>query len=353
MMAALEQAAKGIGLTRPNPPVGAVIVKNGRIIGRGWHRKAGRPHAEIEALESCGWKARGSTFYVTLEPCSTHGRTPPCTASIIKSGAVEVVYGVRDPNPDHAGGADAVLRKAGIRVRSGVCREEAEALIAAFASRIERNRPWVTLKLAMTLDGAIADRKGQSKWITGVQARKDVQALRRTADAVMVGAATVRHDDPSLMPRPAKGRKPWRVILDGETPLDPDYNVFTDSHTSRTILFTAHEKQVSRMPVEVVVLPAVREGLPLPKIMKELAARDIMHMVCEGGGRLAGNLVRKKLVDRFVLYYAPSILGGDAVPGFGGTGYLIDRKTRLEIEDVERLGDDLRIRARPASDQET
>ena len=327
MQRALALARRGEGLTRPNPPVGAVLVQNGKIIAEGFHKKAGAPHAEVNCLRQVeGRKSesqKSSTLYVTLEPCSTYGRTPPCTDMILSNGISRVVIGAKDPNPAHAGRGIRILRRAGVEVITGVCRAEAEALIAPFAKRILTGMPYVTLKLAATVDGRIADSSGKSKWITGPQARAKVQELRRSADAIMVGAGTVRSDDPSLLPRPARGRMPWRVIV-GST-LQANAKVLTDEASGQTLVMSGS----------------------LRKILCDLGKRGVMHVLCEGGGELAGSLVRAGLVDEFALFVAPSMLGGDGVPMFGSEGWPLTKMPLLSFQTLEKCGKDVFIRALP------
>lgn len=319
-------AGKGVGLTRPNPPVGAVVVKNGKRVGRGFHAKAGGPHAEVVALGEAGAKAMGGTLYVTLEPCCTHGRTPPCTEAIIRAGITRVVYGCVDPNPAHAGRADAVLKKAGIATTRGVLEAECAGLIRGFTMRMLKKRPYVTLKLACTLDGKIADAQGRSKWITGPAARAAVQSLRRAADAIMVGAETVRQDDPSLLPRPARGRKPYRVIVQGTTPLPAGAKVFTDKAAEQTLVF---------------------DGCAgLAKLMRDLARWDCLHVLCEGGGVLAGHLLKAGLVDEIWMFYAPKMLGAGARESVGGHGWLLSHAPSFKLVSAEVLGQDVLVRLR-------
>lgn len=328
MLRAIALARRGEGLTRPNPPVGAVLVLNGKIAAEGWHEKAGGPHAEVNCLEAWSSEHGGAeslaaaTLYVTLEPCSTHGRTPPCTDLILGEGIGRVVVSVKDLNPRHAGHGLEVLREAGIEVIAGVCGKEGRALIAPFEKFITTGMPYVTLKLASTLDGRIADRFGDSKWITGVDARERVQEMRRRADAVMVGAGTVRVDDPSLLPRPVEGRRPWRVVVGKNVPVDA--KVLTDEASDRTL---------------------VREG-SLKAILKELAeTHDVMHVLCEGGGQLAAGLVEEGLVDEFVFFIAPKLMGSDGLPNFGKAGGLIADAMKLKFTSVERIGEDVLLRA--------
>ncbi len=326
MMRAMELARLGEGMTRPNPPVGAVLVLEGHVVAEGWHREAGGDHAERDCLGKLPPIAASlinATLYVTLEPCSTHGRTPPCTDLILEKGIGRVVVSVEDLNPAHAGHGLAVLREAGVEVVSGVCEAEGQELIAPFEKFITAGMPYVTLKLASTLDGKIADSQGNSKWITGTASRERVQAMRRRADAIMVGAATVRADDPSLLPRPSEDRSPWRVIIGENIP--DTAKVLTDDAAKRTL---------------------VKSG-SLKTILKELAEQhDVMHVLCEGGGQLAAGLVEEGLVDEFALFIAPKLMGADGLPSFGKTGGLIAGIDNLSFLSVERVGNDVLIRAK-------
>ncbi len=332
MQRALALARRGQGLTRPNPPVGAVLVQGGEIIAEGWHKKAGGPHAEVNCLRQVkGLKPdrlESATLYVTLEPCSTHGRTPPCTDLIIERGIRRVVAACRDPNPAHAGRGFRRLRRAGVEVTTGVCRSEAERLIAPFARRMLCGMPYVTLKLGVTLDGRIADADGTSQWITGPQARKKVQELRRAADAVLVGAGTVRRDDPSLLPRPARGRAPWRAVVGSGIP--ENSKVLTDEAAGRTLLLNG----------------------PLEKALRDLAGeQQVMHVLCEGGGELAGSLIRAGLVDEFAVFMAPSLLGGTGFPMVGKKGWSLAEMPRLSFQALEKCGEDVFIRAVPVREK--
>lgn len=330
MSRALELARQGEGLTRPNPPVGAVLVHNGKIIAEGFHKKAGSDHAERVCLNKLKPKAqslKSATLYVSLEPCSTVGRTPACTDLIIERGIKRVVVGCKDPNPAHAGRGLRKLRRAGVDVVFGVCRKEAEELIAPFAKRLLTGLPFVTLKLGITLDGRIADSSGTSQWITGPQARKKVQALRRRADAVFVGAGTVRKDNPSLLPRPSKGRNPLRAVAGTKVPKKS--KILTDEAAGQTLLL---------------------DGSPRA-MLKELGKRDVMHVLCEGGGELAGSLIRAGLVDQFVLFMAPSLLGGSGFPMVGKKGWKLANMPRLRFQTLEACGEDLFILAEPMKEK--
>lgn len=324
MKRALALARRGEGLTRPNPPVGAVLVQGGVVRSEGWHHRAGTPHAEVNCLQSIrGEIGADAVLYVSLEPCSTTGRTPPCTDLILERGIRRVVVGCEDPNPAHAGRGLDKLRRAGVEVVCGICREEAQRLIAPFAKRMLSGLPYVTLKLGATLDGRIADASGTSQWITGPAAREQVQALRRTADAIAVGAQTARADDPSLLPRPANGRHPWRVVVGSGCP--PTARLLNDASAQQTLCLSS-----------------------LPDGLRRLAREcDVMHLLCEGGGELAGSLIRGGWVDEFVIFMAPSMLGGTGVPMFGRAGWPLAEMPRVVFQSVERCGDDVLIRAVP------
>ena len=353
MRRALALARRGEGHTRPNPPVGAVIVRRGAVIGEGYHHAAGQPHAEIEAIRACRQHPRGATLYVTLEPCSTAGCTPPCTDRILAEGFARVCVGCTDPNPKHAGRGIDILRQAGIPVDTGVCERDCRALIAPFARRITTALPWVTLKLALTLDGRLADRKGRSKWITGEPARAWVQQLRRRADAILVGAGTVMADDPELRCRLPRAGAAWRVIVDADGALSPDRRVLTDAWAARTIVAslpagTARLRRTlpTGSPVTLWTFRASRAGMLSPTaLLRRLAAeKAVMHVVCEGGGRLAGSLAKADCVDTYAFVYAPMILGdGAAVPSIEGTGWSLSRARRGRFADVRRLGNDLLV----------
>ncbi len=323
MQRALELARRGEGLTRPNPPVGAVLVEDGKIISEGFHEKAGGDHAERACLKSAIVNSQSSILYVSLEPCSTTGRTPPCTDLILERGIRRVVIGCEDPNPAHAGRGIYKLRDAGVEVTVGVCQKEAEALIAPFAKRMLTGLPYVTLKLGVTLDGRIADASGKSQWITGAEAREKVQELRRRSDAIMVGAGTVRADNPSLLPRPSKGRNPWRVVVGKNIPSES--KVLTDEASERTLVLEDS----------------------LEKILRDLAERDVMHVLCEGGGELTGSLIRAGLVDEFAIFMAPSLLGGTGFPMVGKKGWSLKAMPHLRFQTLEKCGNDVLITAVP------
>ncbi|TAN36963.1 MAG: bifunctional diaminohydroxyphosphoribosylaminopyrimidine deaminase/5-amino-6-(5-phosphoribosylamino)uracil reductase RibD [Verrucomicrobia bacterium] len=351
MRRALTLARRGEGLTRPNPPVGAVVVARGKKIGEGFHRFAGGPHAEVIALLAAGKKARGATLYVTLEPCSTWGRTPPCTDAILEAGVARVVVGATDPNPKHAGRGLDLLRRKGVQITTGVCRAAAEELIAPFTKQQRTGRPFVTLKLAQTLDGRIADTRGASRWITSPESRTVVQALRRRADAIMVGGETVRADNPRLLPQPDEGRCPLRVVVTASGKLPPRSRVLTDDHAGCTLVATtatgARRWARVKTAAKIWTLPARAGKIDLAVLLKKLGDCDCLHVLGEGGGKLAAELFRAKLVDELQLFIAPKLLGGDARPAIGAAGWLLKTAPALEIMDMRRVGPDILIQAKP------
>jgi len=329
MRLALRLASRGAGSTSPNPMVGALLVRRGRIIGRGWHHRAGLPHAEIEALQDAsrrGQSARGATLYVTLEPCSTHGRTPPCTEAIEAAGIKRVVVAATDPNPAHSGRAFRLLRRAGIEVVHGVIEREADALNEVFNHWITRRTPFVTVKSAMTLDGKIATAAGESKWITSEKARGRGMKWRAQSDAVLVGINTVLADDPRLTVRATNGRSPRRIILDthARTPLTA--KVVTDEFASLTTVVVgkkAPRRRVAALArhVNVLASPTKNGTIDLEWLLKQLGAQEVTSLLVEGGGEVNASFLLAGLVQRVEFFYAPKILGGrDARKGVAGAG---------------------------------
>ena len=307
----LELAEKGRGKTSPNPLVGAVIVKNGRIVGQGYHRKAGTPHAEINALSDAREKARGASLYVNLEPCCHYGRTRPCTGEIIKAGISEVIFSLRDPNPSVNGKGAAQLRRAGIRVRSGLLRKEAEQLNEVYLKYITTGRPFVILKTAQTLDGRIATGSGDSKWVTGEKARKLVHRLRAECDAVAVGAGTVRADNPSLTVRLVKGRNPYRLIVSSHLKFPRTVSLFNDNDDAKTIVATT-ASSAPRLEAKNLIIWEVRNGkggLSLEDLLDKAGRFGISSLLVEGGAGLATSFIKSGLVDKHYIFLAPKLIG--------------------------------------------
>ena len=356
MRRALALARLSEGYTRPNPPVGAVVVRGGRKLGEGRHCCAGCAHAEVEALNACREPVAGATLYVTLEPCCTHGRTPPCTDRILREGISRVVVGCHDENGCHCGRGLELLSKRGVEVVYGVCEAEAKELAAPFFKHVNTGLPFVTLKLALTLDGHIADRNSTSQWITGEAARAEVQRMRRRADAVMVGAGTVLVDNPSLLCRGGGGEKLMRVIVDGGGRTPAAARVLTDEAASRTIVATvraASREQVSAWTSHGASVwefaPDRQAHVPLKRLLKRLGDAGHMHVLCEGGGELAGALHDAGLVDEYCFFYAPAVLGDrKAVCAVEGAGCLLARMTRMRCVEVKRFGEDVMLRVRKA-----
>ena len=356
MRLALRLARRAWGRTSPNPMVGAVIVKNSAIIGRGWHRRAGGPHAEIEAIRDAqkgGHDLRGTTLVVTLEPCSTHGRTPPCTEAIIAAGIREVVVGTTDPNPKHAGRAFAILERAGISVTHGVLAAECAALNESFNHWIVHGTPFVTVKAAMSLDGKIATVAGESKWITGERARAYGMKLRAEADAVLVGVNTIVKDDPSLTVRLAGfADKPFhRVVLDpdGRTPLTA--RVLRDEQAGMTTIVVTKNAPARRMAAlrqraRVLVAPGQTGRIDLTWLCQTLGAENITSLLVEGGGETNAGWMPH--CQRIAFFYAPIILGGRGAPTAvaGAGGQSLDDRLALEDLQWRKLGSDLLLTAR-------
>lgn len=349
MQQALDLAAQGLGRTSPNPAVGAVIVRGGRIIGEGFHRRAGLPHAEIEALSRVEGSARGATLYVNLEPCAHHGRTPPCVEALIEAGLKRVVVGMVDPNPLVRGRGLRRLRQAGIAVETGVLKEKCERLNEDFALFIRTGRPMVSLKLAASLDGRIAAASGDARWISGATSRRLVHELRNLVDAVLVGAETVRADNPQLTCRIRGGRDPLRVILDGRLTIDPDARVCTQRSSARTMIVTTeenhnHEKKsvLEQRGVEVLCLPGEQGRVQVLSLLQELARRGVKHLLLEGGGEAAAAALRENVVDKVWFFYGPLLLGSEGRPMIGPLG--IDRVAaglKLHTIEVHKLNRDV------------
>jgi diaminohydroxyphosphoribosylaminopyrimidine deaminase/5-amino-6-(5-phosphoribosylamino)uracil reductase len=365
MRQALALARRGYGRTSPNPMVGALLVRKGMVIGRGWHRQAGGPHAEIEALHDAarrGCVARGATLYVTLEPCCTQGRTPPCTDAVIAAGIRRVVAATVDPNPRHAGRGLRLLARAGIQVTEPCLAERALRLNEAFNHWIVQGTPWVIVKAAMTLDGKIATAAGESKWITGEPARAWATRLRQGVDAILVGVKTVLADDPALFARPVRAGQPaallpqpWRVVLDTAARIPVSARLMTDPHAARTIVVVgrqAPQRRVEALQRRVAVWLAPRRAgrVDLAWVLRRLGAQEVTSLLVEGGGEVQAGFLEQHLAHRVAFFYAPKVLGGrrahKAVAGRGAQGWAeIPRLTDLEWR---RCGVDLLLWARVA-----
>ena len=357
MARALKLAARGLWTTSPNPRVGCVLVRDGQIVGEGWHEKAGEPHAEVHALRAAGEAARGATAYVTLEPCSHHGRTPPCADALISAGVARVVAAMQDPNPLIAGNGLARLRAAGIATDCGVLEGDARELNIGFVSRMTRGKPWVRLKTASTLDGVTALENGVSQWITGAAARRDGHRWRARACAVLSGIGTVIEDDPSLTVREVDTpRQPLRIIVDARLQLMPQAKLFADIERSPLLVVCASDDTPKAQALrdagaELLVLPNEGGKVDLPAMFQALGARGINEVHAESGHKLNGSLLREGCVDELLMYLAPTVLGrGMGLFNLGPFDSLAQR-IDVDIRDMRAVGKDWRLlaRLRPAS----
>ena len=350
---ALRLAERGLYTTTPNPRVGCVIVRDGTVVGEGWHERAGEPHAEIHALRAAGDRARGATVYVSLEPCCHHGRTPPCVDALIEAGVARTVAAMQDPNPRVAGAGLARLRAAGIETAAGVLEAEAREVNIGFVSRMMRGRPWVRMKIAASLDGKTALLNGRSQWITGADARRDGHRFRARACAVLTGFGTVRDDDPRLTVRDVDTpRQPLKIVVDSRLETPPDAKVLMGGNV---LVFAAIDDRARRLALEdrgaeVVLLPNAARKVDLDGMMRELGRRELNEVHVEAGFKLNGSLLTAGVVDELVLYLAPCLLG-DAARGLFDLPALDDLGERrvLAIRDVRHVGADLRMVARFAS----
>jgi len=349
MQLALQLAARGLGFVEPNPAVGAVIVKGGRIVGAGWHKKFGEPHAEINALTDCkkkGCNPKGATMYVTLEPCCHFGRTGPCTDALIKAKLKRIVVATIDPSRHANGKGIRQLRKAGIRVDVGICESEARVLNAPFMKFAKTAKPWVTIKWAQSADGFLA-RTDKKRWITGSKSRKDAHNLRRQADAILVGINTVLKDDPLLTPRPNYGKKPLRIVLDSRLRIPLNSKLLATAKnvpvlivSAPGVLKTKKAKQIIGRGAQLLGSPASRTNLRF--LLGELSKRGIRHLLVEGGPAVIGSFLKANLADEIIVYIAPEILGSkgaaDIEVGLKGTENL-----HLNFLNINRIGDDVKI----------
>jgi diaminohydroxyphosphoribosylaminopyrimidine deaminase/5-amino-6-(5-phosphoribosylamino)uracil reductase len=347
MASALQLAARGLETTTPNPRVGCVIVRDGRVVSEGWHERAGGPHAEAAALLAAGEAARGATVYITLEPCAHHGRTPPCAEALVKAGVARVVCAMSDPNPKVCGRGFALLEAHGVAWQSGLLEQDARELNIGFISRMTRGRPWVRLKAASTLDGKTALENGTSQWITGPAARRDGHRWRARACAVLTGFGTVRADDPQLTVRDVPcSRQPLRVVVDARLETPPNARILQGGN----VLIACAARDVARasaleqLGAEVVVLPNPAGKVDLSALLRELAARGINEVHAEAGFKLNGSLLREGCVDELLLYMAPMLVGDAAQGIFNLAPFTrLDQALRPRLHDVRHIGDDIRI----------
>jgi diaminohydroxyphosphoribosylaminopyrimidine deaminase/5-amino-6-(5-phosphoribosylamino)uracil reductase len=350
MTRALRLAGRALFTTAPNPRVGCVIVRDGEIVGEGFHVRAGEPHAEIIALQAAGARARGATVYVSLEPCSHHGRTPPCADALIVVGVGRVVAAMQDPNPRVAGRGLARLSAAGIQTECGLMEAEARELNIGFVSRMTRGRPWLRIKTAASLDGRTALANGESQWITGAAARRDGHRWRARSCGVMVGIGTLLADNPRLTVRDVEtSRQPLRIVVDRHLQIPLDARVLESGH----VLIATAEHQAHKalrlrdLGAEVILLPNTEGKVDLQGLLRELGRRELNEVLVESGNRLNGALLKSGVVDELVVYLAPHLLG-DSARGMFGLGELtaLEQRIQLSIRDLRRIGIDLRIIAR-------
>jgi len=353
MNMALDLAQKGQGYTSPNPMVGAVVVKDDRVVGKGYHAAVGKAHAEVNAIDAAGDLTGGATLYVTLEPCNHTGRTPPCTEKILSAGIRRVVVAVRDVNPAVKGGGIAYLRQNGVSVTTGVCEERSSKINEVFEKYIQTGRPFVLLKCAATLDGRIATRTGDSKWVSGEESRAFVHRLRHSVDAIMVGVDTVKKDDPRLTTRSsgAKGLDATRIILDTRLSIPETSKILHLDSSAGTIVVTgteiseAKKNRLTGIGIQVLQTAATAGLIDLDGLMDVLGQSGVTSLLIEGGSRVIANALAQGIVDKVVLFYAPKILGGDdGVPICTGPGPALMRDSiALTDIDVRRFGDDVMI----------
>ena len=351
MRMALRLAAQAAGRTHPNTMVGALVVRSGRIVGRGFHRRAGAPHAEVQALRQAGRFSRNAALYVTLEPCKHFGRTPPCTHAIVKSGIRRVVAAMIDPNPKMKGRSFRWLRSQGIRTSVGILKEESMRLNKAFVTRVTKKRPFVTVKVAQSLDGKIATKTGQSQWISSPEARRWTHHLRSQVDAILVGVETILKDDPRLTVRLGVRKQPMKVVLDSRLRTPPKARIF-NSHAPVLIATTKtaprkREEMLCQVGAHVLRLPSRDGRVDLKGLLRELARREVTHLLVEGGGQVIASAFATRAVDRVAFIVAPLVIGGKEAPtAVEGSGIrCLQKAFRLKNITCERLGPDLLVTA--------
>jgi diaminohydroxyphosphoribosylaminopyrimidine deaminase/5-amino-6-(5-phosphoribosylamino)uracil reductase len=358
MRAALRQAKKGLGRTSPNPAVGAVIVRDGEIIASGYHKRAGSNHAEVEALARIeGRGKKNDTLYVTLEPCNHHGRTPPCTEAILSSGIKKLVVGTKDPNPKVTGGGCEILTEKGVKVRTGILEAECRRLNEAFFKFAATGRPFVVAKSALTMDGWSATATGHSRWVTNEKSRQFVHRLRDRLDGVLIGVGTVLADDPMLTTRLKRGagKDPVRIIVDTELRIPENARVLNSQSSAPTLVAVGPEvtpqrlRRTERNGVINLVCPTKEGGIDLAALMDILGGMDITSLLVEGGSAIMGSMIRQRLVDKFYIFKAPKILGGnDGIPMASGPGpRKMEGCLRLRDVKVRRFGGDILVRGYP------
>ena len=358
MARAVELARKGLYSTHPNPRVGCVIVRDGEVVGEGWHVRAGEPHAEVHALRQAGERARGACAYVTLEPCSHHGRTPPCADALVKAGVARVVAAMQDPNPHVAGNGLQRLREAGIEVASGVLEAEARALNPGFLKRMEQGLPFVRAKLAMSLDGRTAMASGESQWITGPAARAAVQRLRARSSVVLTSAESVLFDQARMTVRGeelglddalttlALSRPPLRVLVDGRLRLPLDAPFF-QAGPALVVTAAGEDPRYAAAGHELINLPGSEGRVDLPALLRTLAGRGVNEILLEAGAGLVGAFARQGLVDEYQLFVAGTFLGSNARPLLDWPLDKMSKAPRLKITEMRAVGDDWRVTAVP------
>ena len=359
MRKALLLAQKALGRTSPNPMVGAVVVRRGRVVGEGFHSRAGQPHAEIEALRRAGDKARSADLYVTLEPCCHFGRTPPCTQAIIEAGIKRVFVGMKDPNKQVSGKGLRLLKKHGIVIVSNVIREQCLKLNEFFVKKMKTGMPFVILKTAMSLDGKIATRCGDSRWVTGELARNQVHKIRNHVDAILVGTETVLKDDPRLTCRlkTRQVKHPARIILDRRNKIPLTARVFKNSRSQKVVYVTGLDissrrlKTLTDKKVEVINGKLLNNRFDIKYLLKELASRDMNSILIEGGSELNASFVKAGMVDRVVTFISPKLIGGVKAPGFLGGQGVMKMVSAINLKNIEvtKIGEDLMVEATPCS----
>lgn len=360
MKQALAFARRGAGYVAPNPQVGAVVTKDGKMIGWGWHERYGAPHAEVRALEVAGEAAKGATLYVTLEPCNHYGLTPPCVDAIVKAGISRVIAAMRDPNrnipgasteasteANTAGGGLAALAQAGIDCQLGLELETAVELNRGWIHWVRTNEPLIVLKLAVSLDGKICAASGDSRWISSEASRRQVQKLRRSSDAILVGIKTILQDDPALTNRSGRGKQPLRVILDSDLRIPLEAKVLSDQASARLVVTTtrgglAKRKELEKLGVEVLALEDKSGKVDLSSLFSVLGARKVQTILCEGGGELANTLIEQNYFHRLILFSAPLLLGTSAKEYYQGPGVdMVAQAQRFHLKRVKQIGNDV------------